>query len=144
MPTQVRPLDRFETIKVEKEDGVTFVIFNRPEQRNAMSPQLHREMSEVLDELAVDDETKVLVLTGAGEAFCAGQDLKLYFRAHDDNPAARYQARQDSHSWRWEKLSHHSNSTIRPKPRLWARSPTPHGMMPILGCGKRRRVGLWK
>lgn len=112
MPTQVRPLDRFETIKVEKEDGVTFVIFNRPEQRNAMSPQLHSEMSDVLDELAVDDETKVLVLTGAGEAFCAGQDLKLYFRAHDDDPAARYRARQDSHSWRWEKLSHFPKPTI--------------------------------
>ena len=112
MLTQARSLDRFETIKVEKEDGLTFVIYNRPDQRNAMSPQLHREMSEVLDDLAIDDETKVLILTGAGEAFCAGQDLKLYFRAHDDNPAARFQARQDSHSWRWEKLSHFPKPTI--------------------------------
>jgi len=40
--------DRYETIKIAKEDGITFVTFNRPEKRNAMSPQLHREMDEVL------------------------------------------------------------------------------------------------
>lgn len=102
----------YEAIAVTKEDGITFVTFNRPDQRNAMSPQLHMEMAEVLDELAVDPETKVLVLTGAGEAFCAGQDLKLYFRANDENPAARHKVRQASHTWRWEKLSTFPKPTI--------------------------------
>src|SRR5450432_2392535 len=71
---------KYETIKVEKEDGITFVIFNRPDKRNAMSPQLHLDMDDALDDLATDEETQVLVITGAGEAFCAGQDIKLYFR----------------------------------------------------------------
>ena len=105
-------LDRFETIKVTKESGVTFVTFDRPDQRNAMSPQLHIEMDAVLDDLAVDVETKVLVLTGTGKAFSAGQDLKLYFRANDDNPAERFKARRASHSWRWEKLSQFPKPTI--------------------------------
>ena len=56
--------DQYETIKITKEDGITFVTFNRPEKRNAMSPHLHREMDEVLDELAVDPQTLVLVITG--------------------------------------------------------------------------------
>lgn len=113
MPTETQSTDRFENIKVEKDgSGITFLTLNRPRQRNAMSPALHNEMAEALDELAIDDETRVLVLTGAGEAFCAGQDLKLFFRANDGNPAARFKARQASHSWRWEKLSKFPKPTI--------------------------------
>ena len=41
-----------------------------------MSPQLHEEMHEVLADLEFDDETQVLIITGSGDAFCAGQDLK--------------------------------------------------------------------
>ena len=55
--------------------------------------------------LATDKQTKVLVLGGKGEAWCAGQDLRLYFRGTQDNPEARYKANNDSHSWRWERLS---------------------------------------
>jgi feruloyl-CoA hydratase/lyase len=105
-------LDKLETVKVEREEGVTFLILNRPDQRNAMSPQLHREMYDALDELEEDDETKVVVITGAGKAFCAGQDLKLYFRANDDNPKARARARRDSFGWRWDRLSKYPKPTI--------------------------------
>ena len=102
----------FTNIKVEREDGVTFVVLNRPEKRNAMSPQLHREMCEALDELETEDETKVVVITGAGEAFSAGQDIKLYFRSTEEDPKARARARHDSHHWRWEKLSKYAKPTI--------------------------------
>src|SRR4051812_50228609 len=71
---------KYETVLVEKQDGITWLIMNRPDKRNAMSPQLHLDMDDALDELSGDPETQVLVLTGAGEAFCAGQDIKLYFR----------------------------------------------------------------
>ena len=95
MPDVIESLNNLETVKIEREEGVTFLILNRPEQRNAMSPQLHREMYQALEELAEDDETKVIVITGAGKAFCAGQDLKLYFRANEDNPKARARARRE-------------------------------------------------
>src|SRR6266481_2900430 len=78
--------EQFKSIKLEREAGVTFVILNRPEKRNAMSPELHREMCEALDELETEEETKVVVVTGAGEAFSAGQDIKLYFRSIEDDP----------------------------------------------------------
>src|SRR5258707_12297978 len=96
---------KYETIKVEKEDGITWVIFNRPDKRNAMSPQLHLDMADALDDLATDEETQVLVITGAGEAFCAGQDIKLYFRGTETDPKMPHKARRASNQWRCQKLS---------------------------------------
>jgi trans-feruloyl-CoA hydratase/vanillin synthase len=104
---------KYETVKIEKENGITWLMMNRPEKRNAMSPQLHVEMDDALAELAVDPQTQVLVLTGAGdEAFCAGQDIRLYFRANDGAPAARAKARHASNQWRWQRLSTFPQPTI--------------------------------
>ncbi|MEI9964709.1 MAG: enoyl-CoA hydratase-related protein [Caulobacteraceae bacterium] len=72
-----------ETVLVEFEDGIAWVIMNRPAKKNAMSPTLNREMLEVIDALEEDDRCKVLVLTGAGDSFAAGMDLKEYFRELD-------------------------------------------------------------
>ena len=106
----------YETVKIEREDGanagITWVILNRPEKRNAMSPQLHFDMVDVLNELESDAQTKVLILTGAGEAWCAGQDLKLYFRELDSKPAERARASWASHYWRWQKLFTYPKPTI--------------------------------
>ena len=70
----------YQTVKLEHENGITWVILNRPEKRNAMNPQMHFEMLDVLDRVEVDPDTKVMVLTGAGESWCGGQDLKQFFR----------------------------------------------------------------
>ena len=59
----------YKTVRVEKEDGTTWCILNRPEKRNAMNPQLHYDMLEALTELEVDKETQVLVITGAGPSW---------------------------------------------------------------------------
>src|SRR5882757_3290347 len=85
---------------------------NRPDKRNAMSPQLHLDMDDALDELSGDPETQVLVLTGAGEAFCAGQDIKLYFRGGDADPKLRRKAGRASNNWRWQRLSTFPMPTI--------------------------------
>src|ERR1700680_205242 len=106
------PSKRYETVLIEKEDGITWLIMKRPGKPNPMSPQLHVEMDDALAELAVDPQTQVLVLTGAGDAFCSGQDIKLYFRANDDAPAARAKARHASNQWRWHRLSTFPQPTI--------------------------------
>ena len=103
---------KYETIKIEREGGITFVIFNRPDQRNAMSPQLHMDMQDALEDLAIDPKTEVLVITGAGKAFSAGQDIKLYFRGTATDPAARHKARLASNNWRWQQLSRFPKPTI--------------------------------
>ena len=103
---------KLETVKVEREGSTTIVTLNRPDKRNAMSPQLHFEMVDVLKELAEDSETRVLVLTGAGDSWCAGQDIKLFFRDLDDKPKERHLARLANHEWRWTLLSTFPKPTI--------------------------------
>ena len=102
----------YETVKVELENGIAWVTLNRPAKRNAMSPQLHYEMCAILDELEHEPAAKVLVLTGAGDAWCAGQDLKLFFRDLDDKPVERSRAGAASHYWRWQKLFTYAKPTI--------------------------------
>ena len=109
-PVRVDPV--YETCKIERDGGITFLIMNRPEKRNAMSPQLHMDMNDAIDYLTIDPDTDVLVVTGAGKAFSAGQDIRLYFRGTNDNPAARHKARQASNHWRWQKLSRFPKPTI--------------------------------
>jgi len=102
----------YKTVKVEKEDGITWCIFNRPEKRNAMNPQLHYDMLDALTELEVDKDTQVLVITGAGPSWCAGQDLREYFRGTDNNPLERRKASWASQEWRWRRLFYYPKPTI--------------------------------
>jgi trans-feruloyl-CoA hydratase/vanillin synthase len=103
---------QYDNIKIERQGGITFVMLNRPEKRNAMSPELHFDMDDALDWLATDKDTKVLVLGGAGEAWCAGQDLRLYFRGTQNDPEKRHKSNNASHRWRWERLSTFPKPTI--------------------------------
>ncbi len=57
-------------------DGVALVTLNRPQQRNAMNAELVQTLHRTFDELHADRECRVIVLTGAGDGFCAGLDLK--------------------------------------------------------------------
>jgi feruloyl-CoA hydratase/lyase len=95
----------YETLLLTKEGGITTITFNRPEKRNAMSPQLHREMFQLLTELRYDKETRVIVLTGAGESFCAGQDLKQYALELESQPEwVRDEVREKVRRWRNQML----------------------------------------
>jgi feruloyl-CoA hydratase/lyase len=104
--------ESLQTVKVERDDATTIVTLNRPEKRNAMSPQMHFEMVEVLKDLAEDPQTRVLILTGAGDSWCAGQDIQLFFRDLDDKPKERHLARLANHEWRWTLLSTFPKPTI--------------------------------
>lgn len=64
-----------ETILVERRDGVVTATLNRPERKNAGTPQMWRELRELLTAVAHDPDDRVLVLTGAGGAFCSGADI---------------------------------------------------------------------
>jgi enoyl-CoA hydratase len=66
----------FETLKLQREEAVAWLTLNRPERLNAMSRQLVAELREFFSGLPDDRQTRVVVLRGAGRAFCAGLDLK--------------------------------------------------------------------
>lgn len=106
-------VDRWETVRVELDDGIAWVELNRPEKRNAMNPRLNAEMVDVLHALDADDECGVLVLTGAGEAWSAGMDLKEYFREVDGGPEhVQRRVRRDAAMWQWRLLRTYAKPTI--------------------------------
>jgi trans-feruloyl-CoA hydratase/vanillin synthase len=105
--------DRWTTVKVEVDAGIAWVELNRPEKRNAMNPTLNAEMVEVLLALDADDECGVLVLTGAGDAWSAGMDLKEYFREVDGEPEhVQRRVRRDAAYWQWRLLRTYAKPTI--------------------------------
>jgi feruloyl-CoA hydratase/lyase len=73
-------------------NGMIFVTLKRPSQRKAMTPALDREMLDCILDPEADGDSRVLILTGAGEVWCAGMDLKLYFRELDSHPRERIRA----------------------------------------------------
>ncbi len=101
-----------DVVAVEIGDGIAWVRFNRPEKRNAMSPELNRRMMEVLDELEFREDVGVLVLSGEGTAWTAGMDLKEYFRETEAKGLAGVrQSQRESYGW-WRRLRWYQKPTI--------------------------------
>lgn len=75
-------------------DGVATITLNRPEKRNALSIAVRDLVSDALDELAADEAVRCVVLTGAGDVFCAGFDL-AEFRVEDPGFQATLWASSD-------------------------------------------------
>ena len=66
----------YETLRVDREDRLTWLTLNRPDSLNAMNDQLVQELRDFFTGLPEDRETRVVVMRGAGRGFCAGLDLK--------------------------------------------------------------------
>src|SRR5580693_8863668 len=106
---------KWKTVKVELDPqiGIAWVTLNRPEKRNAMSPTLNKEMRDVLERLEQDPDARVLVLTGAGESWSAGMDLKEYFREVDGQPEIyQEKIRREACIWQWTMLRMYAKPTI--------------------------------
>ena len=106
------PTDNPDVVSVRVENRIAWVKFNRPEKRNAQSPNLNRRMAEVLDELEHRDDVGVLVLSGEGPAWSAGMDLKEYFReSASKGLAGTRRAQREAYRW-WEQLRFYQKPTI--------------------------------
>jgi trans-feruloyl-CoA hydratase/vanillin synthase len=102
-----------ENVLVEFDEGIAWVTLNRPAKRNAMSPALNEEMLRVVTALATDERCGVFVLTGAGESFAAGMDLKEYFRMTDGAPdTILLHVRRTAEEWQWRRLRDYPKPTI--------------------------------
>jgi 2-(1,2-epoxy-1,2-dihydrophenyl)acetyl-CoA isomerase len=65
----------YESILYHSADGIARVTLNRPERLNSFTSHMHEELRDALDQVGADANVRVLLLTGAGRGFCAGQDL---------------------------------------------------------------------
>jgi len=74
------------TILVSEDSGVRTITLNRPERRNAMTPEMQRELIAALEEAATGS-CRVVVLRGAGDAFCSGLDLSALQNMNDKSAA---------------------------------------------------------
>jgi 2-(1,2-epoxy-1,2-dihydrophenyl)acetyl-CoA isomerase len=80
---------KFETIAWQRDvRGVGTLTMNRPDRMNGMTNQMLREAHELLHDVADDETLTVIVLTGAGTAFCPGADLKHYTSGESDEPGS--------------------------------------------------------
>ncbi len=68
-------LPTFETLTLELEDGIAVMTLNRPEKLNAFNTQMMQDMIAAFDATDASDDVRVVIVTGAGRAFCAGADL---------------------------------------------------------------------
>ncbi len=69
----------YETILLEKSDHIATITLNRPDRLNALNAKMAEELQDVFDVVHRDDDVRVVVLTGAGRAFCAGADIQAQF-----------------------------------------------------------------
>jgi trans-feruloyl-CoA hydratase/vanillin synthase len=100
-------------VKLEYDNGVAWVTINRPEKRNALSPNISFRMLEIFDEVEAREDVGVLVLTGEGTAFSAGMDIKEYFRDLKGQPRiATIKVRRLNWEWQWRRLRYFEKATI--------------------------------
>ena len=77
----------YQTIIVEKHESIARITLNRPSALNAINDVMGEELNSALKEMEKDEKTRCLVVTGAGRAFCAGEDVSgLKERKHEESP----------------------------------------------------------
>jgi len=69
---------QYQSIKVEFSNNQATITLNRPEVKNAINASMAKELKQAFDRLSDDENVKVIILTGAGNAFCSGQDLNEF------------------------------------------------------------------
>lgn len=79
----------YRSLAVVIQDGIATVTLNRPETRNAIDREVHRELEAIWPQLEADPQVNVVVLTGAGKAFSSGGDIKQMVECHGTQEAWR-------------------------------------------------------
>ncbi len=125
----------YQYIEYDVSDGIATVFLNRPEKKNAYSPGMGEEIVAAMDAAMADSAVRVVILTGRGEAFCAGVDLDV-LRAHmageDAGPGPALGEEHLVNGWPLELVAY-------PKPVIAAMNGTAFGVgvTMTLGCDVR-------
>lgn len=79
----------YESIRYETSERIATITLNRPERLNAIDWSMPSEIADAVNRAEADDGVHVIVVTGAGRAFCSGYDLKLYAETEGSNPGVQ-------------------------------------------------------
>ncbi|RKT87203.1 trans-feruloyl-CoA hydratase / vanillin synthase [Saccharopolyspora antimicrobica] len=88
-----------DTVNLEIDGPKATIYFNRPDKKNAMNPQLHRDMNEALDVIEETGGVKAVVVTGNGDSFSSGMDLEECFLRPFDDPQLFYKTNLVALKW---------------------------------------------
>lgn len=88
------------------EDHIAIVRIDRPEAKNALNTEVRQDLAKIFSELALNDEIRVVVLTGGDEVFAAGADLKELSRIHSTEMYLRHTERY------WQAIAHYPKPII--------------------------------
>ncbi|HEY4333361.1 MAG TPA: enoyl-CoA hydratase-related protein [Ilumatobacteraceae bacterium] len=75
-----------DVVRIEVDDGVAIITLNRPDRRNALHRDMYAPIMHALTQFATDDDVGCIVVTGAGQGFCAGGDVRDGRRPRDEAP----------------------------------------------------------
>jgi len=96
-----KPVTETNDLLVSRQDGVLTLAFNRPDARNALTPAMLERLGEELAAAELDNDVGCIVLTGVGDAFCAGGDVKAMARMNAGggapDPLVRMEKQRQSH-----------------------------------------------
>lgn len=88
-----------ETVNLEIDGPKATIYLNRPDKKNAMNPQMHRDMNQALDEIEAAGTVKAVVVTGVGDSFSSGMDLEECFLQPFDDPQLFYKTNLVALKW---------------------------------------------
>ncbi len=88
-----------ETLLVDVNGASATITMNRPDKKNAMNPQMHRDMNAALDAVEKAGSVKALVVTGVGDSFSSGMDLEECFLQPFDDPQLFYRTNLVALRW---------------------------------------------
>ncbi len=106
---------KYEFVKVRVRDGIAWASLNRPDKRNAMSPQLHYDMDDALARLAIDEDDQGRGADRRGRQLLRRPGPADVLPRLQKNPGERKKATAAANRWRWERLS----SIRRSRPSPW-------------------------
>src|ERR1041385_4786452 len=70
----------YEHILIDETDGIVTITLNRPEKLNAFIGHMRRDLAEALEQAGSERSVRVVIITGAGRAFCAGGDVEFMYQ----------------------------------------------------------------
>jgi trans-feruloyl-CoA hydratase/vanillin synthase len=89
----------FDTVQLDIDGPTATIYLNRPDKKNAMNPQMHRDMNAALDAIEADEGVKAVVVTGVGDSFSAGMDLEECFLEPYEDPQRFYKTNLVALQW---------------------------------------------